>query len=384
MEIVNFYEDKLQKKLVEYRRDLHENPELSMKEYRTTNQIKKWLHEEDITILDFGMKVGVVAEIKGELPGPTIAIRADIDALPIEEQLDIEFKSKNNGVMHACGHDLHTASILGASIILNKRKKELKGTIRVIFQPSEENAGGAEYVYNHGALNDVKAIFGFHNRPNIPVGTIGIGEGRIMASVDRFEIGINGHGGHAGMPNNCIDPILIASEIVSSVQNIVSRKLSSFDNAVISITRLKSGNTWNVIPDKAELEGTVRTFQDEARNIIPKLIKQTAEGIASIYGAKMDLRWNSYVPAVNNDSQFTKTMVEVANELGYNVVDAEKVPGGEDFAFYQSKIPGFFVFIGVDGTEEWHNSSFNLKEEALSVGAKYFSSLCINILDTWN
>lgn len=370
-------------KLIAYRRELHKYPELSMKEYETTKRIRKWLEENDIKILNLPLKVGVAAEIKGEQAGKTIALRADIDALPIEEETGLSFSSVNRGVMHACGHDFHTTSILGAAIILNKRKSDIHGTVRIIFQPAEEIAQGAKFACEHGMLEGVDAIFGMHNRPDLKVGTIGIKSGALMASVDRFEIDVIGLGGHAGMPHNCIDPIVVSSQIVSAMQAIVSRNSNPFNNVVISITRLQSGNTWNVIPDKAELEGTVRTFQNDLREKIRDLMKRTAEGIAEAFGAKIKFRWFSYLPVVDNDEQFKDIAIQSAEELGYNVVNANRNLGGEDFAFYQGKIPGFFVWVGVDGSEEWHQPSYNLKEEALIVAANYFSNLAIKVLNKW-
>lgn len=370
-------------KLVSYRRELHRNPELSEKEFETTKRISKWLTDAGINILDYPLKTGVVAEIKGEKQGPTIALRADIDALPIKEATGLEFASENTGVMHACGHDFHTTSILGAAILLNERKSELNGNVRIIFQPSEENAQGAEKIFNLGVLDNVEAIFGFHNKPDLPVGTIGIKSGSLMASVDRFEIDVIGVGGHAGMPQNCVDPIVIGSKIITGLQSIISRGLSSFDNAVISVTRFQSGNTWNVIPEKSEIEGTVRTFQNEARELIPTLMKRVANGIASAFGAKIEFRWFPYLPVVNNYPEFKDILTESAEELGYTVVEAKPNPGGEDFAFYQTKIPGFFVWIGVNGPKEWHHPSYVLDEDALSVSASFFANTTIKVLSQW-
>lgn len=373
-------ENKLSEKLIKYRRELHENPELSMQEYETTKKIINWLKEENINILNLPLTVGVVAEIEGDYPGPIIALRADIDALPIIEETGLDFTSKNYGVMHACGHDFHTSAILGAAIIINKNKSKLHGRVRIIFQPAEENAKGAEMIINSGSLKDVKAIFGMHNKPDLTVGTIGIKAGPLMASVDRFEIDVIGVGGHAAIPERCIDPIIVASEIVSSLQTIISRNLSPFNNAIISITRFQSGNTWNVIPEKAYLEGTVRTFQKDVRKIIPDLIERNIEGVASAFGANVDFRWYPYLPGVYNDESFTKVATETAIELGYKVELAKESTGGEDFALYQNRIPGFFIWMGVEGSREWHHPSYNLNEDALIIAAKYFSDLAIKIL----
>ncbi|MER2106706.1 MAG: amidohydrolase [Solibacillus sp.] len=373
-------QDTLLQQLVTYRRALHEHPELSMKEYETTAKIKNWLTEADITILDYGLEVGVIAEVVGDKPGPTIALRADIDALPIIEQTDLSFASKINGVMHACGHDFHTASIIGAALLLQQRKSELKGAVRFIFQPAEEIAEGAKYVEQAGALEGVEAIFGMHNKPDLAVGTIGVREGALMASVDRFKIEINGVGGHAGIPNNSIDPIVVAGQVITALQTIVSRNLKAFDNAVISITKVHAGTAWNVIPEKAVLEGTVRIFQKDVREKVPQRMKEISEGIASSFGATAIFKWYPSVSSVNNSPLFTAVIAETANDLGLQVVNAEQSPAGEDFAYYQEKVPGYFVWMGVDGPQEWHHPSFTLDEEALLVSANYFSALSVNVL----
>ncbi|RHW32731.1 amidohydrolase [Lysinibacillus yapensis] len=373
--------ENLQTKLIAYRRELHENPELGFQEYETTNRIRRWLEEAGITILDFPLETGLVAEVKGEQEGPTIALRADIDALPIEEQSGVEFSSKIKGVMHACGHDFHTSSIIGAAILLQARRSELKGTVRIIFQPAEEIAQGAVYVAEKGVLEGVSAIFGMHNKPDLPVGTIGVRSGALMASVDRFELDIIGVGGHAGIPNDAIDPIVISSQIVTAFQSIVSRNLSPFHNAVVSVTKLQSGNTWNVIPEKAELEGTVRTFQDETREVIAERMRMLAEGIAESYGARAEFRWFSGLPVVNNDERFTEIAAKAAEMAGYKSVEAKPIPAGEDFAFYQTKIPGYFVWMGVDGPKAWHHPAFQLNEDALDVAANYFAELAILALE---
>lgn len=375
--------EELQTQLVVYRRNLHENPELSMQEVETTKKIKQWLTNYQIDILDFPIEVGVIAEVKGEQPGPTIAIRADIDALPIEEQSDVEFVSINPGIMHACGHDFHTSSILGTAILLQQNRHLLKGTVRIIFQPSEETAQGAEYMANAGVLQGVSAIFGMHNKPDLPVGTIGVKPGPLMASVDRFELDIIGVGGHAGIPESTVDPIIISSQIVSAFQSIVSRNISPSHNSVLSVTKLTSGNTWNVIPEKAELEGTVRTFQQESRELIPVRMKALAEGIAESYGAKADFRWYPYLPTVNNDDRFTEVLQQVGVESGFTVIEAEAVPAGEDFAFYQERIPGYFVWVGVEGSYGWHHPKYRLNEGALPVAATYFANLCVKVLEQW-
>lgn len=372
--------DAFHEQLISYRRELHMYPETSMKEYETTKKIIKWLEKENIRILNLGLDVGVVAEIKGNHQGPTIALRADIDALPIEEKTNLSYSSKVKNTMHACGHDFHTVSMIGAANLLNQRKDELYGNVRIIFQPGEEIAVGAKHVIKAGALDTVVAIFGMHNKPNLPVGTIGVREGALMASVDRFKIEIIGIGGHAGIPNNAVDPVLVAGQLISALQSIVSRNLSAFDNAVVSITKVEAGSTWNVIPDNAVLEGTVRIFQKEAREKIPQLMKRIVEGIASSFGAKGILKWYPSVSSVYNSAIFTDVVKESVLQLGYEIVEGEQSPAGEDFAHYQEQVPGYFVWMGVDGKYEWHHPSFTINEDALIVASNYFSTLSINVL----
>lgn len=373
--------NKLQERLIQYRRELHRNPELSLMEFETTKRIREWLLKEGITIMDLPLPVGVVAEIEGEKEGPTIALRADIDALPIIEETNLTFSSQNHGAMHACGHDFHTAAILGAAIILNKNKAHLHGKVRLIFQPGEENAQGAGIVIEARALDGVSAILGMHNRPNLPVGTIGVKSGALMASVDRFEIEVLGVGGHAGIPEKCIDPIVVASQLVTGLQSLVSRSLSAFSNVVISITRFEAGTTWNVIPSKAILEGTVRTFQNDVRDVIPTLMKRAAEGIASAFGASINFNWYPYVPVVDNDDDLSLIAIETANNQGFTVVSAEQALIGEDFSLYQQLVPGLFVWIGVDGTQDLHHPAYILKEEALIIASEYFANLTLRVLD---
>lgn len=370
----------LLKDLIEKRRELHRNPELAFEEFNTTAKLKTWLQEHDIAILPFDLETGVIAEVKGKQDGPVIAIRSDIDALPIKEETDVPFRSETEGKMHACGHDFHTASILGAAILLNEQKEQLQGTVRFIFQPAEEIAQGAKQLVEKGVLEGVTAIFGMHNKPDLPVGTIGVRSGGLMASVDKFEMTFNGIGGHAGIPHRTIDPIVMASQYVVNVQSIISRRMDLFHNAVISITSINGGNTWNVIPDKVVLEGTVRTFQPEAREAIPGLMKKLAEATAEGNGGTVEFQWDSYLPVVNNAERYEAVVRAAAEEAGYEAVDAEPSSAGEDFAYYQNYIPGFFVWMGVDGPKEWHHPEFDLNENAIQVAAEFFAALAVNVL----
>ncbi|SFJ76951.1 M20 peptidase aminoacylase family protein [Thermoflavimicrobium dichotomicum] len=374
----------LEAELIAIRRHLHQNPELSNEEFETTRFIRGWLEEAGIEIIyDIPLKTGVIAEVKGKEEGPTIALRADIDALPIHEETGLAFASRIPGKMHACGHDFHTASILGAAYLLKHKEKELKGAVRLVFQPAEEKGAGAKRILESGALEGVQAIFGMHNKPDLAVGTVGIKSGVLMAGVDGFQIEVEGLGTHAAVPDAGIDPIVTASHIVTALQTIVSRNISSLNNAVISVTRIQSGSTWNVIPDKAILEGTVRTFQEDVRFQIPGHISRIVEGVADAYGAKATLHWYPGPPSVQNDEVLTELTIKTAVQLGLNVVTPVPSPAGEDFAYYQREIPGSFVFMGVSGPHEWHHPAFDVDERALTVSAQFFATLAKNALDQW-
>ncbi|WP_242276386.1 M20 peptidase aminoacylase family protein [Bacillus cereus group sp. BfR-BA-01445] len=367
--------EQLTETLISIRRNLHEHPELSYEEFETTKAIKNWLEEENITIINSNLETGVIAEISGNRNGPLIAIRADIDALPIQEETNLPYASKIHGKMHACGHDFHTAAIIGAAYLLKEKESSLSGTVRFIFQPAEESSNGACKVIEAGHLHGVQAIFGMHNKPDLPVGTIGIKDGPLMAGVDRFEIEIHGVGTHAAVPDAGVDPIVASSQIVMALQTIVSRNISSSHNAVVSVTNIHSGNTWNVIPEKATLEGTVRTFQTETREKIPALMKRIIQGVSDALGVKTEFRFYAGPPAVHNDTSLTNLSTQVAETMNLNIISPTPSMAGEDFSFYQQEIPGSFVFMGTSGTHEWHHPGFTLDERALPISAEYFALL---------
>ena len=367
--------EQLTETLISIRRNLHEHPELSYEEFETTKAIKNWLEEENITIINSNLETGVIAEISGNRNGPLIAIRADIDALPIQEETNLPYASKIHGKMHACGHDFHTAAIIGAAYLLKEKESSLSGTVRFIFQPAEESSNGACKVIEAGHLHGVQAIFGMHNKPDLPVGTIGIKDGPLMAGVDRFEIEIHGVGTHAAVPDAGVDPIVASSQIVMALQTIVSRNISSSHNAVVSVTNIHSGNTWNVIPEKATLEGTVRTFQTETREKIPALMERIIQGVSDALGVKTEFRFYAGPPAVHNDTSLTNLSTQVAETMNLNIISPTPSMAGEDFSFYQQEIPGSFVFMGTSGTHEWHHPAFTVDERALPISAAYFALL---------
>ncbi|HDR3886944.1 TPA: M20 peptidase aminoacylase family protein [Bacillus cereus] len=367
--------NQLTEKLISIRRHLHEYPELSYEEFETTKAIKNWLNEANITIIDSSLETGIIAEISGNQNGPVVALRADIDALPIQEETDLPYTSKIQGKMHACGHDFHTAAILGAAYLLKEKEASLNGTVRFIFQAAEESGNGACKVVEAGHLKNVQAVFGMHNKPDLPVGTIGIKDGPLMAGVDRFEIEIHGVGTHAAVPDAGVDPIVASSQIVMALQTIVSRNISSSHNAVVSVTNIHSGNTWNVIPEKAILEGTVRTFQAKTREKIPALMERIIKGISDALGVKTEFRFYPGPPAVQNDKVLTDFSIQIAEKMNLNVISPTPSMAGEDFSFYQQEIPGSFVFMGTSGTHEWHHPAFTVDEEALPISAEYFALL---------
>ncbi|MGS5019765.1 amidohydrolase [Paenibacillus sp. JJ1683] len=373
-------EQVLEQKLVEIRRHLHRYPELSNEEVETTAYIRRLLKEQDITILDVPLRTGLVAEIGGQQEGPTVALRADIDALPIQEETGLPYASLHPGKMHACGHDFHTASLLGAAALLKQREQKLKGTVRLVFQPAEEKAKGAAQVLDSGALAGVQAIFGLHNKPDLPVGTVGIKEGPLMAAADGFYIEVEGQSTHAAVPHAGIDPIVVSSHIITALQSIVSRSVNPLDSAVISVTKLHSGNAWNIIPDRAHLDGTIRTFDENVRAQVAERFEQVVKGVADAFGTKATIRWIEGPPPVLNDGKLAVIAVQAAEAVGLEVVRPIPSSASEDFGFYQKNVPGVFVFVGTAGRQEWHHPAFDLDERALPGTAKLLASLAESAL----
>lgn len=373
---VNFAEQ-----LVAIRRHLHEYPELSHEEFETTAFIQRILTEAGISIVDYSLQTGVIAEVGGLNGGPIVAVRADIDALPIQEETGLSFASRVPGKMHACGHDFHTAAILGTALLLKSKEQELQGTVRFLFQPAEEKAKGANQIIASGALEGVKAVFGMHNKPDLPVGTIGIKSGPIMAAADGFVVEVEGLGTHAAVPEAGIDPIVISAHIITALQSIVSRNISALDSAVISVTRLNSGTAWNVIADKAVFDGTLRTFDGGVRTKVIARFEQVVEGVAAAFGTKAKVSWIKGPPAVINDLEWAEAAKQSAKSLGLTVDSPAPSPAGEDFAFYLQEVPGLFVFLGTSGPQEWHHPAFDVNEDALPVGASFFATLAVDAIN---
>ncbi|WP_409308728.1 M20 peptidase aminoacylase family protein [Pectobacterium sp. B1J-3] len=366
--------DEFEHQLIEWRRELHQYPELSNQEHQTTVRITHWLKDNGISLLPLPLTSGVIAEL-GNGSGPTIALRADIDALPIEELTNLPFRSKNPGIMHACGHDFHTAVMLGAACLLKKQESRLPGRVRILFQPAEEVSTGAEHFIQAGALQGVSAIFGLHNAPDLPAGTFATRSGPFYANVDRFSIYVTGKGAHAAKPEEGIDSIVSACNIVNALQTLPSRSFSSLESLVISITRINGGNTWNVLPQTVELEGTVRTYNAQIRAQVPARIEQLIQGIAHALGAKAELHWQPGPPSVVNTDFWADFSKKIAQDAGYKVEQAERQMSGEDFALYLQQIPGAFVSIGSGSAFGLHHPQFNPDERAIAPAARYFAQL---------
>ena len=376
-------------KLVEIRKHLHQHPELSFEENKTADFVfstlkSVGLHPERMA------KTGVVAMINGGHSGPVIALRADLDALPIQEMNDVPYKSLNNGVMHACGHDVHTASLLGAAMILNDLKADLSGSIKLIFQPGEEKLpGGASIMIKEGVLENPKpaSIVGQHVFPELEVGKVGFRSGMYMASCDEIHITVKGKGGHGAMPHLAIDPVLISSHLVIALQQVVSRKSNPLIPSVLSIGKFIANGATNVIPDQAKLEGTFRTFDEEWRIEAHQEIIKIAENLVRSMGGACDIDITKGYPFVYNDEELTeRSRLSAVKYLGeQNVVELPMRATGEDFSFYTQAMPGTFYRLGVANaakgiTHPVHSAHFDADEEALRIGSGLMAWIAMNEL----
>lgn len=367
------------KKLIDDRHFLHMNPELSGEEIATAEFIKEKLKEHNIKIIETNLKNGVVAEIgQGDR---VVALRADIDALPIEEESGVVYHSKVKGKMHACGHDFHTISLIGAAILLKGNEDELKGRVRLIFQPEEEINSGAVKMIEENVLEGVSCIIGFHNKPDIPVGFIGIKEGPLMAGVEQFEVEIRGVGTHAAAPHNGNDPIVTASQIITGLQSIVSRHISPLETAVVSVTKIEAGKTWNIIPDRVKLEGTIRTFSEKVREETKKLFEQIIKNYSAAVNQEAEIKWISDGSPVDNNEKMAEILKKEISKFA-KVIAPEIMMGGDDFARYQEKVPGLYAFIGTGCPYEWHHPSFLIDDKALPYAINYFITGAKAMLET--
>lgn len=371
---------KYENEIISLRRSIHQHPELSFEEIKTSSLIYNKLKKLKLDKVEMILDTGVVALLGKNNKSKCVALRSDLDALPIFERTGLPFSSIKNGVMHACGHDAHASMLFGAAKILSEIRDELKGSVKFIFQPGEEkNPGGASILIKHGVLENPKvdAIFGQHIITDIPAGALGFYPGVMMASQDELYIKIIGKTGHAAKPHTTIDPIIIASQVVLALQNIVSRNTDPYDPLVITIGKIEGGSATNIIPNEVNLAGTIRTLNDKLRKKSLKLIEQTIKGITFSAGAKYEFNISPGYPELNNDKELTELAKEAANEYSgkKNVFEAEKFMGAEDFAYYLKKVPGTFYRIGVGNTTDIHTPTMNLDESALSKGAGFMAFL---------
>lgn len=376
----------LQEKMVAYRRHFHQYPEPSHEEVKTRAFIKNELEQLGLNPFTFTGK-DVAVEIHGAGQGKTVAIRADMDALKIQEETALPFASKNEGVMHACGHDGHMAILLGLVHYFMERQNLFNGSIRFIFQHAEEVVpGGAKEVVAAGGLKGVEAIFGYHLWQPLPLGMIGVRQGAVMAGADQFNITIFGKGGHGSMPNETIDPTLIAATAIMQIHTIVSRSMDPVEPAVVSIGELKSGTAYNVIPDQAVLSGTVRHFSHEVSKQVHKRLENILSGICLSYGAKYELEYIYGDPPVVNDEELYSLVKEKAEGLfgEEKVVEVKQVLGSEDFSYYTEKIPGMYTFIGVGKEDQpygHHHPKFDIDESMFVPAVKLISEAVISYLE---
>ncbi|PIE56959.1 MAG: peptidase M20 [Desulfobulbus propionicus] len=382
--------DSLLNKMRRIRRDIHQYPELNYQEFRTASLIKRELDRLDITWSDGLAITGIRAEINGKSQHsrrqPVIALRTDMDALPLEEDTGHAYSSKNPGVMHACGHDGHVAMLLGAAELL--RAGQFPGTVVLLFQPAEEAGNGAEQMIRDGALNGVDMVFGGHLDTHYPTGWVTVDEGMICSFCDAFSLRIVGRGGHASKPHEAVDCVVIAASLVTSIQQLVSRFIDPRFPGVVTVGRMISGTARNVIADQALLEGTIRSGSQEIRTVIIRGLQQMVDGLATMYGATIELEFQEHLPAVINDPLAADLARRAALSItGEAQVIEQRVPslGGEDFAFYQQQIPGCMVRFGAQPPDREvgpaHSPQFDFDEQALGWGSAWLARVAVQALE---
>jgi amidohydrolase len=373
--------------LVRYRRHFHAHPELSLVEFETAAFIEQELREGEFDEIRTGVGgTGILATLRGGKPGPVTLLRADMDALPLEEQNDVSYRSVRTGVMHACGHDGHMAILLAAALTLSRRRPEIPGTLVFCFQPGEEGYSGNKLMIADGALEDphVDRTFALHLYSGLEVGKIGVRDGEFFASSDRFDIELIGKGGHGALPDTAIDPIVAAGQVVTLLQTIASREIPPRDPVVVTVGSLHAGTTFNVIPDRAQLQGSARAFNDAVRRSIPERIERLVKGVCAAMRLdyKMEYQW-IYPPTVND-----RSMNDIVREVGRSIVGAENVVDphallmwSEDMSFMHNERPGAYFLVGAHGTqkgiEPQHSARFDVDERALEVGFKMMVGLAL-------
>ncbi len=380
----------IESELIALRRKLHSYPELSFEEERTSDAVAEWLSGLGLDVVRRGVGGhGIVAELAGSRPGPRIALRADMDALPIQEESGLPYASQVPGVMHACGHDAHTAMLCGAARLLAERRERLSGSIRLLFQSAEEINAGAKAMLEQGALEGVDEIYGLHNLPTLPAGQAGTRFGALMGSVDQFEVTVTGRGGHGALPEQCVDPVVAASAIVMALQTAISRELSPFSPAVVTVGSVHGGAAYNVIPERVELAGTVRTFSPDVQEKMPDRLLRLINRTAEAYRCEAELRYIRHVPVlVNRDDCVRHAEAAIDAVLGReNRIEAPPVLAGEDFSVYLQRVPGCFIWLGSgpeNGAEQaygLHHPRYMLNEDCLADGAALLAAIAMSRLD---
>jgi amidohydrolase len=381
MPIINRVAD-LAGEITAWRRDFHENPELLFDVHRTAGivaeNLKSFGCDEVVTGLG---RTGVVGVIRGRTnaSGRVIGLRADMDALPIEEATDVPHKSKTPGKMHACGHDGHTAMLLGAAKYLAETRN-FDGTAVMIFQPAEEGGGGGDAMVKDGLMErfGVQEVYGMHNMPGIPLGHFAIRPGPMMAAADRFTIGIEGKGGHAARPHDCIDPVVVSAHVITALQSVASRSVDPLESAVVSVCSVKAGDAFNVIPQKVTLLGTVRTLSPEVRDLCETRIRAITESVCAAFGASATIDYSRGYPVTMNDPAKTAFMTEVAKAVaGENAVDTGVLPlmGAEDFSYMLEQRPGAYIFVGNGDTAGVHHPAYDFNDEATPYGVSLWAKI---------
>jgi amidohydrolase len=386
----------LRSQLVAQRRDFHMHPELSNREERTSRVVAERLRALGLTDIKTGVgRHGVTALLVGGQPGPVVAVRADMDALPIQETNDVPYKSQTPGVKHACGHDVHTTVELGVAEVLSKMKDEVRGTVKFIFQPAEEGApageeGGAKLMIKEGAFDNPRpqAIFGLHTEPNLQAGQIGYHSGPAMASADTFYITVKGKAAHGAQPQNGVDSVVVASECVLALQNIRSRRIDPLEPLVITVGTINGGTRFNVIAGEVKMSGTMRTFNDQVRERAIALMRETLRSVGAAYGATVELELGDGNGVTYNEpSLVEETLPTIRRVVGpQNALAIKPFMPAEDFSHYQKISPGFFYFLGVGNrakgiTSGWHTADFDVDEESLVVGVKVMSNVVLDYLE---
>lgn len=380
--------DKYGEYQVKMRRHFHQHPEVSGKEYETSKRIQEELTAHGIEWKQVGLETGIVATIKGAHPGKTFMLRGDMDALEVTELTDCPFKSKNHGVMHACGHDCHTSMLLTAALMLNDIRDQLHGTVVCFFQPAEETAKGAKSMIANGALDGVDACFGMHVWSDIPAGQVSLEPGPRMASGDLFKIDVTGKGGHGAQPHLCVDAVVVGAAIVNNLQTIVSRETAPTETAVVSVGIFQAGTRFNVISETAYLEGTTRAFNPDVRNKFEEQITRIATQTAASFGATAKVTYIPHVPPTVNDATINALALDAAESIFGKGCEANygRTMGGEDFAYFTEKVPGAMCFLGVrnpdlDAIYPQHSGYYKVDESVLVKGAALYVQTALNYLN---